>query len=105
MLDEIERNGGERIIKFDSHEFRISHLMQLYTPRAGLITANLLVGVARNDVKVNIRGGVHATTTNNHSTCVHLAESRLKFCANIPPKGLDPVLNGPEQHLGLCTGV
>ena len=63
MPDEIERNGGERIIKFDSHEFRISHLMQLYTPRAGLITANLLVGVAGNDVRVNIRGG--ATCNNN----------------------------------------
>ena len=94
MPDEIERNGGERIIKFDSHEFCISHLMQPYTPRVGLIMANLLVGVARNDIRVNIRGG--ATCNNNNHSCAHLAESRLKFCANIPPKGLDPVLNGPE---------
>ena len=32
--------------------------------------------------------GLHATATNNYSTCVHLAESRFKSCGNIPPKGL-----------------
>ena len=51
------------IMKFCLHKFHISRLLQWTTPREGLGTAKLFVGVVGNDVTVNNKGG--ATYNNN----------------------------------------
>ena len=47
----MERNGIEAIRKFCSQNFFISSLLYQYTPREGLGTVKLFMGVAGNDIK------------------------------------------------------
>ena len=54
-------NGVETIEKFCSRKFHISSLLHIYTPREGLDAAKLFMGVAGNDVRVDIKVGLHIT--------------------------------------------
>ena len=66
--DEIEPNGVKTVEKFCSQKFLISFLCS-YTMREGLGTANLFVGVAGNDITVNIKDGA---TRNNSKQYIQI---------------------------------
>ena len=76
--------GRKTIVTFCLHKFLVSHLMHWYILREGLNMASLLVGMTRNDVMVNIRGGA---TCNNNKQFKHvpLAKSLFKFCNDTAP--------------------
>ena len=63
---------------------RITLISALIYPEGGAQYTSLLVGMTRNDVMVNIRGG--ATCNNNKQfNHVPLAKSLFKFCNDTAP--------------------
>ena len=45
-------------------------LLHCYTPREELGTAKLFVGMTRNDVTVNIKGGATCNNNKNYEGCI-----------------------------------
>ena len=75
---EMEHYGVEKIVKFCSQKLS---LLYLYIPREWLGTAKLFMGVARNDVTVNNKGGA---TCNNTKQLLEASSLVAMLIQNLP---------------------
>ena len=77
----MEGIGAKTIVKFCLREFRISRLLQRHTPREGLGTAKLFVGMAGNVVTVNNKGW---TTCINTKQLLQGSSFIIKLIQSLP---------------------
>ena len=59
----------------------------------GVSTANLLVGMTRNDVKVNIRGIATCNSSKQLLQTCLFGRKLIQFCSNTASIAMDPVLS------------